>query len=97
VVDNSGSRPVAALTAAATTLESGPGGVRKASPEIEMSRRLFAPARSARCSSRNSDSEAPVCWSLKRMLSRASALAGIRLVVALPTSMVVISRLVGGK
>ena len=99
VVESSGVWPLTAVTASATRLLKSPGGVRKASPETEisMSMAFELPATSARTVSRYLDRLLPECWSLKRIFSLAVAVAGIRLVVGLPTSIVVISRLVGGK
>ena len=89
-----GSTPVTEPIAATSRSVNGPGVPRNASPLTVTARLAWSPCRTSTVFSHRS-SEAPVWRSLNRMLSRARALAGTRLVASLPTSTLVTCRLVG--
>ena len=100
MVDSSGGAPATSATAAEMTSVKAPGSVRKASPlMVGLTMTLpWKPSPAARASCAIQSARPwPLWFGLKRMFSRALATAGIRLVVGLPTSTVVISRFEGWK
>jgi hypothetical protein len=100
VVDSFGVRPVTSVMALLIIATNGPGVVRNTSEfddSQSMCQRMLLPAAFATRRSTSSRSSARLRMSLKRMLKRARASAGIRLTVLLPTSIEVNSRLDGPK
>ena len=99
-VDRTGCRFVSCWTTPRTMSTKGPGAVRNASPEIWASTLSVTPVCSctaAARSRRRSSRPAPVCRSLKRMLTTATAFSGITFDAGLPQSIVVICSPEGSK